>query len=433
MNLENQYYDVTPRIVPADTMQLIKIRGLFEHAMFRDDLEYEINYYATEHISSDGSESFCQGRKYLKPINGELQIQIYFCGEQEHLLNVGVKGNDDPTKTIYFRVYSLYRDLFIRRPFKGDFHMHSWYSDGKEAPGFIAANCRKIGFDFMAITDHKIYYPSIEAQNKFKSLELDMLICRGEEVQPTDNPVHMINFGGSESINKKIMSDKLTYASAVDKIKRGLAEIRSEEARHHCASCIWVFENIRECGGLGIFCHPYWLRRNGYYISDAVTAYMLERQPYDAFELLGGYNKQQSESNTLQLARYNDAREKGKNVPIVGVSDAHSCTNGELFGWYYTIVFSHLLEQQAIIDNIKSLYSVAVEHLPGEVVRVYGPFRLVKYAMFLLREVIPHHDELCYFEGEQMLRYIKGDGNSADMLSMMKGQTSKLYDRLWAN
>ena len=62
----------------------------------------------------------------------------------------------------------------------------------------------------------------------------------------------------------------------------------------------------------------------------------------------------------------------------------------------------------------------------------FGPLRLVKLALFLLREVFPKHDELCNEEGNLMLRYISGDKDAAQRLKMIKGQTSKLLDHYWA-
>ena len=47
------------------------------------------------------------------------------------------------------RVYSLAPDLLALRPLRGDFHMHSTCSDGKQPPAHVAARCRQIGLDFM--------------------------------------------------------------------------------------------------------------------------------------------------------------------------------------------------------------------------------------------------------------------------------------------
>ncbi len=123
---------------------------------------------------------------------------------------------------------------------------------------------------------------------------------------------------------------------------------------------------------------------------------------------------------------------KAKKIPIVGVTDSHGCVNRKIFNWYYTIVFSPSNEQQDLIDSIKDLYSIGVEQMPNEGVNPVGPFRLVKYALFLMREVFPAHDELCFDEGQLMIRHIAGEKTAAARLKALKGQTKELYNRYWA-
>ncbi len=57
---------------------------------------------------------------------------------------------------------------------------------------------------------------------------------------------------------------------------------------------------------------------------------------------------------------------------------------------------------------------------------------LVEYALFLLREVMPQHDELCFEEGQYMSRYVAGDESARKMLSVLKGRTKALFERYWA-
>lgn len=432
MKTENRYYEVTPKIVPADGYTTITVKGRFSNIAFKDDVEYEIGYYPVERFSQTGEYKY-QERHVIKPVNGNLSIHQFFKGEQEHILEIGKKEGENPGEKLYIRIYSLSPDLFMRKPYKGDMHMHSCFSDGKEDPGFVAASCRKIGLDFMALTDHGLYHPSITAQECYKNVDVDMLICRGEEVHPVNNPVHMINFGGSFSVNETISRDEKTYLDEVKKIEQELTGIEDTDARYQCASSMWTFQKIREGGGMGIFCHPYWMVGEGYYISDTVISYMLEKMPFDALELIGGYHRWEMDSNKLQVARYQEARAEGKKIPIVGVSDAHGCENSDLFGWYYTIVFSPALCQPDIIGSVKELYSVAVEAVAGESARVYGPFRLVKYALFLLREVLPEHDEMCLEEGNLMMRYHGGEKEAVKQLQTLQGRTAKLLDTLWAS
>jgi hypothetical protein len=141
--------------------------------------------------------------------------------------------------------------------------------------------------------------------------------------------------------------------------------------------------------------------------------------------VIGGYFRHESDSNILQVVRYYEETAKGKRIPIVGVSDAHGC-HKDLFGWYYTLVFSPSLELSDLISSIKSQYSVAVEALPGELVHVYGPFRMVKYAQFVLEELMPAHDSLCAEEGGYMLAHLSGEGLASEKLHLSQGRAQKL-------
>ncbi len=429
VKLENRYFESTPKVVPADQETVITIRPLFDHCRFSDEKQYEVSYFPCEEFARRSGWPDQRSRT-LKPIDGILQVPQYFESEQEHVLIVEEISGDQRKMVGDFRVYSAREDLFCRRPYKGDMHIHSSYSDGRESPGYVASACRRIGFDFMALTDHGRYAPSVESQRVFEGVDLDLRIFRGEEVHPPSNPVHMINFGGSFSVND-LFSDSDAYYTEVKKIEDALGELPPGVDRYQYASCCFCFDKIREGGGLGIFCHPYWFTSHRYSPSGAITSHLFEQQPFDAYELIGGYHRSEVDSNTLQVARYHEERACGREIPIVGVSDAHGCERGELFGWYYTILFAPTSDLPDLIAGVKDLYSVAVEALPGETPRAYGPFRFVKYALFLMREVMPQHDELCAEEGRRMLQHLAGDASAAHALATLSGRTDALLERYY--
>ncbi|MGC9395176.1 MAG: hypothetical protein ACP5J4_09990 [Anaerolineae bacterium] len=72
---------------------------------------------------------------------------------------------------------------------------------------------------------------------------------------------------------------------------------------------------------------------------------------------------------------------------------------------------------------MKALYSVAVEASPGQTPRAHGPFRLAKYAQYLLREIPPQHDALCAEEGRLTLANIAGDPSARELLHAYQGRT----------
>ena len=449
---ENLYFDVRPKIVPADRTCTIEIRPLFHHCRLDDSAAYEVRYYPAEELAARSGWRD-QGAKPVRPVGGVLRMEQYFEAEQEHIFFVERVDGDRRQRVGDFRVYSVEADLFSRRPYKGDTHIHSIRSDGKESPAYVAAACRRIGLDFMALTDHKKYAPSLEAQRAFRGVDLDLRIFAGEEVHPPESPVHIVNFGGRFSVND-LFADEAAYRQAVEKTAERLGRLPPGVDRYHHASAVWCFEKIREGGGLGVFCHPYWFTDHRYSPPGALTSYLFQTQPFDAYEVLGGFSYGDFDSNTLQVARYHDERAKGRRIPIVGASDSHGCENLDrgLFGWYSTMVFSPSLALEDLIGSIKDLYSVGVEAVPGDRPRPVGPVRLVKFALFLLREVFPQHDDLCVEEGRLMLAHAaeseaagaggescpmmrvgtSAPGSAAAALARLRGRTSALLDQCWA-
>jgi len=353
-----------------------------------------------------------------------------FPGEQEYVLLITPPKDKKRARPLELRLYAVQEDLFDRRPYKGDFHMHTLRSDGKESPAYVAAACRQIGLDFMAITDHHDYAPSLEARQAFADLPVDLRIYPGEEVHPPENRVHMVNFGGRYSVNDLFASQ--AYQAEVAQIEAGLSSLPAGALRSQYASCLWVYEKIRQAGGLAIFCHPYWVFDYVHNVPEALIAAHFQDAPFDAFELIGGYHRPEFEGNLLQVARYHEERARGLRLPIVGSSDSHGCNPDDLFGWYYTILFAHSADLPEIISAVKDCWAVAVDALPSQVARPHGPYRLVKYAHFLLREVLPLHDELCKEEGRLMLAYLAGEPGTVERLHSLQGRVAALYNHLWS-
>ena len=421
----HRYFAVCPKVVLSERQTEVKIIPLDRYVAFDPSNTYQVTLFPME--SLDSAEWNWKGPTFPAQVQGgNLVFSAVFRGEQKYILTIEAVRDGQVESVGDVAMYSAGKDLLERFPYKGDLHMHSFHSDGIESPAYVAAMCRKIGMDFMAITDHGKYFPSLEAMQAFCDLPVDLKIFPGEEVHPPQNPIHIVNFGGSFSINELFIKDDRYKEEVLLRQKQNGSPPAGADP-HWVASAQWCFDKIREAGGLGIFCHPYWFANRMVRIPESLTSALLETQPFDALELLGGYHRFEADANMLQVVRYYEETAKGKRIPIVGVSDAHGC-HGDLFGWYYTLVFSPSLELTALIQSIKSQYSVAVEALPGELVHVYGPFRLVKYALFVLEEMMPVHDALCAEEGGYMLAHLSGDAEAAEKLRLSQGRTQKLLN-----
>ena len=431
---ENRYYDVSPRIVPSDSEVTIEIIPKFAHVQFKEDAAYELTYTPLEQIAAKSGWTQEKGaRMPVKVVDGRIRFTQFFEGEQQHSLYLE-EVKDNKRKVLGdFRVYSLEKDLLALRPFKGDIHMHSNRSDGVESPAYVAGACRRVGLDFMALSDHRAYEGSQEAQKAFEDAPIDLRIYNGEEVHTPGNTVHIVSFGATHSITKQF-ADEAQYRAAVQDIMSSLPQLPDGVDRFQYAACVWAFQKIRDAGGMGMFCHSYWFMSHHYSPGSPLTGALLDLQPFDMFELISGFDHaalDESDTSNLQVARYNEERAKGKRIPICGISDTHGVERSETFGRNYTICFAPSSDLPDLMASIRNLNSVAVEAVRGDLPRAYGPMRLVKYTAFLLREVLPQHDELCFEEGRLMIQYASGEKGTHKQLKKLKGQTAALYAGYW--
>ncbi|MBO4792136.1 MAG: hypothetical protein J5592_07585, partial [Clostridia bacterium] len=314
---------------------------------------------------------------------------------------------------------------------------------------------RRHGYDFTVISDHRRYYPSLEARAAFgigkddRSPLTDYLIVTGEEIHLPQNDAHYVNFGGKWSINALVEPNKNCDDRGNSPEVRSLdgvcpepmtdVEFRTmiaerakdvplplESERLSFAALEWEHEQVAKAGGLGIFPHPYWLCST-MQISEKFLRFVYERQPFDAFEVLGGESYFQH--NGFQTAFYYEERVRGFDPPVVGSTDSHGSTEYNRNRLVCsTLIFSPENRTDALIDSVKKKYSVALDTISAEY-RVVGDFRWVKYAAFLEDEYFPLHDLLTSAEGTYLKRYACGDASAEKVLLSMKGQIPAMLEK----
>ncbi|MBQ8849840.1 MAG: PHP domain-containing protein [Clostridia bacterium] len=364
----------------------------------------------------------------VRPVNGVLSVTYVFDEEQEWTLSVTTQADREAKKRpLEFNIYSLMDDLYGRNPYRGDLHAHSTGSDGKEDPVIVAANYRKEGFDFFALTDHGKWEPSDEMLKAYADIPLGIKLFHGEEVHVPNIWIHVVNFGSNTSVNTLYRENAEEIDAAMREKALTLKTPKGVDPLEY-AYRKWITEEIRRAGGMAIVPHPYWIHRQSYNMSDRALEYVFETGAYDAFELVGG---QSVHENNVQIAFYQEQRAKGRQIPIVGSSDSHGTDPASYFGVGRSVVFAKDMELESICDAVKSFYSVAIEQQPcGEEERVYGSYRLVKYTRFLMDHYFPSHDELCVEEGVLMREYALGDELAGDALRKMACRTEKLMKKL---
>lgn len=416
-------YDVFPSVVKRGVKTAITIIPKGDHAKFNDSLEYQIKFVPLECCNVSYRLDRFEGdfqTQVVRPENG--CISFTYCFEEEQEWSIVVQYKDEDPKV--FHVFSVLPDLYSKRPYKGDFHVHSNRSDGREEPAIVVANYRKAGFDFMAITDHHRWRPSKEAIEKYKDVDMDLKLFLGEEVHVPGDYIHAINFGGNFSVNELYHEHQEQIDNEMSERAKKLSVPKGVNALEYSYRQ-WISEQIHKGGGLSILVHPYWIWCDEYNMQTKMTDYLFETNCFDAFELLGG---QITKENLMQIALYNDQIAKGRKIPIVGSSDSHGTEPPIWFDVVKTILFSEDLELNSIIKNVKDFYSVAVETAQGDCYRVDGSFRMVKYALFLLDNYFPKHDEICREEGVLMKEYVCGNEKAKAELARHKGN-AKAFEK----
>ncbi|NLX26800.1 MAG: hypothetical protein GXY61_12735, partial [Lentisphaerae bacterium] len=211
-------FDVFPKVVPANKVSEIRIRPRYKYLALHAEDDISVKYFPYAGLWSDAAKASLEdaskdttlSKDVWRLENGELIIQMEFAAEQEHRFVVCLASPTvrRPTSEFSAVVYSVDPDLYALRPFRGDFHLHTIGSDGKEDCLYMAARCREIGMDFAAISDHRRMEPSLEAIDYWRKYDLDFKLYPGEEVHAPDNHVHVINFGASRSVNQMYRDDE---------------------------------------------------------------------------------------------------------------------------------------------------------------------------------------------------------------------------------
>lgn len=393
--------EIYPRVFLADKTQKIyaKLNGVGSDDKVMIKVQ-PMEIYAVKHTETyriDEEERYPYYEMKAEK-DGAYSYEYPFFGEQKYDVKIMVGD----VLLIWTHVYSLTADLAALKAYKGDTHLHSCRSDGEGTPFEVACGYRAAGFDFIAVTDHHLYAPSLEGKAAVEKWTKTYRLFRGEEVHNRGmGYFHIINFDGDSSVNEVVETQPEYIESEIAKIlaKRDIPDTVAD--KYDCAYRIFVAQEIQKRGGLAIMAHPYWDCYGEYHMSAATTEYLLKRGTFDAWELLAGDDRDGNGDN-LQIALWGDLRAEGYKIPVVGASDSHSCTRSDsLFDKQFSLVFADGFDD--VKSAIKAERSVAVLFFNDENFLVFGSLRYVKYARFLLREYFPAYKVLTKKHAAAML------------------------------
>lgn len=355
---------------------------------------------------------------------GRLRWLEIFPDPDEYLLDILAPGARRPVTTSH--LFALPPEIAGRLPLRCDFHIHTYYSDGRQSPTEMAIRGRELGLDVLAITDHNRNHPSSEAIAGVQRLGLNLICLPGEE----------ISFPNWHLLSIAAPMDIYAY-SETDQGKAEIAAVENELAQATLAPGLtpsdyaplkWAIRTVHRLGGRAFLAHPYWEAERRYHLNLSLYDQLVRDAECDGIELLGDVD---FADNLLSVAHYQELLSKGRRMPIIGCSDTHN--REHRFGGHWTIAFAEELSGEAVLDAIALGHSVACSVLgpTGERagLRVYGPLPLVEYAFFLEREFFPLHDAICQEEAQLAYAAFWTQTNSCAALADCARKMERLYRR----
>jgi len=446
----NDSYAIFPKVVSLGRNVNITIRGLRSRTIvpgqtYNVQIRSMTNYSDDTRLTVTALPPADEERTQVLPLyepsrGGVIEFNHGFAtrGEYRIIVTEGLTGRDacatSDNSDAYItteHVYAAAPELAQLRPYRGDLHIHTYYSDGRVSPIHMAVVARRLGLDFAAITDHGKYEPSLEAIEMAKKINLNLLLFPGEEVSFPEG--HIVSICASACITD-LRNDEETYRSKLREISethlRDAIMVEGLEKEQY-APAKWTVSKIHELGGYAFLAHPYWISDDRYHLNLPIFEQLLEDGEIDGVEIIGGYPPWEFEANLLSIGKYYAEVAKGRKIPVLGNSDTHFRPTVDIYGWYWTTVFAKSLCREDIFDAISNLRSVACERPNGERFMAYGPFDLVEYTCFLDREFFPLHDRICAMEAELYMDILMGSEVSLDQLDKLRKNLKNLYKTCW--
>ena len=414
MNKQVFNYTVYPAIVKANTESVIRIHPLGENTAFIPNVQYTVEIRGVETFCTDYAHLPVTYYQVFPDSNGDLAITHYFAGEQRHAITLKRPQEDleaTPYHDITYRcrrgenteavlyAYSLKDDLYGMRCFKGEVHCHTYESDGIQDVCHTIGNYRSAGYDFMAITDHYITMGAEKAQRVFGDAPVDMTLLLGEECHVPTEQIHAIHIGGTESVNAYFRNNPTLAEQEMLAIEADL-NVPAHINRRDYAWRVWIANKARELGGIAILAHPHWIWFETYFMASAITQQLLTDGIYDALDITD------QEADTT-VALWAEMQAQGHRIPVVGCTDSHYTDANNPHRparGGYTLAFAPDRSEASLLDAIRNGRSLAVNAV-GDPERIQGPYRLVKFARFLLDNYYPIYKRLCHNQGVLMAEY----------------------------
>ncbi|UXY28193.1 CehA/McbA family metallohydrolase [Streptomyces sp. HUAS TT20] len=208
--------------------------------------------------------------------------------------------------------------------YRGDCHLHSWYSDGRRTPAEIAALARAAGLDFINTSEHNTHSAHAHWADEAGD---DLLIMLGEEVTTRNGHVLALGTDPGTFIDWRYRARDSRFGRFAREIRRTGGLVVPAHPHATCVGCGWKF---------------------GFGEADAIEVWNGPYTPDDEVTL--------AEWDNQLVASVREGRDW---LPAMGNSDAHR--DPDVVGTPQTVVLADDLSREAIQDGIRAGRSYVAE------------------------------------------------------------------------
>ncbi|WP_079085154.1 CehA/McbA family metallohydrolase [Streptomyces dysideae] len=214
--------------------------------------------------------------------------------------------------------------------YRGDCHIHSWYSDGRRTPAGIAALARAAGLDFINSSEHN----TSSAHAHWADVAGDdLLIMLGEEVTTRNGHVVALGTEPGTFVDWRYRARDNRFGRFARQIRRAGGLVVPAHPHATCVGCNWKF---------------------GFGEADAVEVWNGPYTPDDEMTLADW------DSMLVASVRAGQTGQSGREwIPAMGNSDAHRAP--DVVGRPQTVVLADGLRREAVLEGIRAGRSYVAE------------------------------------------------------------------------